>query len=59
MMPAPHPPEPPKWLTEAAQVCNAMGVTITIERGGNVYKISPTVAERNGDEPDFVNWNRK
>ncbi|SDE23418.1 hypothetical protein SAMN04488105_10223 [Salipiger thiooxidans] len=58
-MPTPHQPEPPKWLTEAAQVCQNTGVTITIEHQSRVYKIAPTAAERNGDEPDFVNWNRK
>ncbi|MBN8189297.1 hypothetical protein JF540_21670 [Salipiger thiooxidans] len=58
-MPAPQQPEPPKWLSEAAQVCQNTGVTITIEHQSRVYKIVPTGAERHGDEPDFVNWNRK
>lgn len=45
-MAAPHAPEPPKWLTEAAQVCQNTGVTITIEHQSRVYKIAPSGAEK-------------
>lgn len=40
-MPAARPSEPPKWLTQAAQVAREEGVTIAIEIGARVYRIAP------------------
>lgn len=34
---------PPRWLAHAAQVASETGTTVTIERGGSVYRITPDV----------------
>ncbi len=51
--------KPPKWLTEAAQVSQDMGVTITIEHQSRVYRIVPGAGEHLSGEADLVNWSRK